>query len=167
MLKTTLRACREDGMHPATPVPSRRRTTRRRGLLVAAVAAILTLGLSACTPEAYASFDMINSSRWQAGRAPLDWNQDLWFKAQGWADQLARDGYLHHSYLPDGLGHLPWRKLGENVGVSSSIAGMHNAFMASTGHRNNILDSAFNFGAVGVTRDIFGRYWVVQEFMRL
>jgi uncharacterized protein YkwD len=154
-------------MHPATSVPAPRRLTRRRGLLVAAVAAILTLGLSACTPEAYSSFDMVNGARWQAGRAPLEWNQDLWFKAQAWADQLARDGYLHHSYLPDGLGHLPWRKLGENVGVSWSIPSMHNAFMNSAGHRANILDPAFNFGAVGVTIDGFGRYWVVQEFMRL
>jgi uncharacterized protein YkwD len=154
-------------MHSATAVPARRRITKRRGLLVAAVAACLTLGLSSCTPEAYSCFDMINASRWQAGRAPVEWHQDLWFKAQGWADQLSHDGYLHHSNLAAGLGHLPWRKLGENVGVGYNLGSVHNAFMGSTLHRNNILDTAFNFGAVGVTRDGFGRYWVVQSFMRL
>jgi uncharacterized protein YkwD len=154
-------------MHPATPVPTRRRLTRRRGLLVAAVAACLTLGLSACTPEAYSSFDMVNNSRWQAGRAPVEWQQDLWFKAQAWADQLAKDGYLHHSNLTDGVGHLPWRKLGENIGVGWTIQGVHNAFMNSTGHRANILDPAYNYAAVGVTQDAFGRYWVVQVFMRI
>jgi uncharacterized protein YkwD len=136
-------------------------------LLVAAVAACLTLGLSACTPESWSCFDMINNSRWQAGRAPVNFHGDLWFKAQGWADQLSHDQYLHHSNLADGVGHLPWRKLGENVGVGWTLSSVHNAFMASTAHRNNILDPAFNHAAVGVAVDWYGRYWIVQEFMRL
>jgi uncharacterized protein YkwD len=136
-------------------------------LLVAALAACLALALSACTPEQWQCFDMINNSRVANGRAPVDFNVDLWFKGQGWADQLAHDGYLHHSYLPSGLENLPWRKLGENIGVGGSLPAVHNAFMGSSGHRANILDPQFNFTAVGVTRDIFGRYWVVQEFMRL
>jgi uncharacterized protein YkwD len=153
---------------PAAPtVPARRKLTRRRSLILAAVAACLALALSACTPEQWASLDMINSSRAQAGRRPVEFHGDLWFKAQGWSDRLAADGYLHHSNLPDGLGHLPWRKLGENVGVGNSLGGVHNAFMSSTGHRNNILDPAFTQSAVGVSRDIFGRYWVAQEFMQM
>jgi uncharacterized protein YkwD len=110
---------------------------------------------------------MINASRAQNGRAPVEFHGDLWFKAQAWADHLSNQQRLSHSNLPDGLGHLPWRKLGENVGVGGSLGSIHNAFMGSSGHRANILDSAFNYSAVGVTRDSFGRYWVVQEFMRL
>jgi uncharacterized protein YkwD len=136
-------------------------------LIAAAVTAVLALAISACSAETYAAMDMINGSRWWAGRAPVELQIDLWFKAQGWADRLAADGYLHHSYLPDGLGGVPWRKLGENVAVAYSLQGAHDAFMASTGHRNNILDPAFTHAAVGVTVDGWGRYWVVQEFMRM
>jgi uncharacterized protein YkwD len=148
---------------PVPAVPSRRRS---RVVLLAATAALALL-LSACTPESWASFDMINASRAQNGRAPLEFHGDLWFKAQAWADHIAGQQRLSHSHLPDGLHHLPWRKLGENVGVAGSLGGVHNAFMGSTGHRANILDPAFTHTAVGVAGDWFGRYWVVQEFMRL
>jgi uncharacterized protein YkwD len=143
------------------------RRSRRHGVVVAAVAAIVVLLLSACTPESRAALNMINDSRTMNGRALLQFHVDLWYKGQGWSDRLMSDQYLHHSNLADGLGHLPWRKLGENIAVAGSIGGAHAAFMGSTGHRNNILDSAFTHAAVGVSRDGSGRYWVVQEFMRL
>lgn len=175
MLKPRSVAGRKNDMAvPATPTtldvahePTRGRRARRSRSLIATAVAVLTLALSACTPEQWAMFDMINWSRGGAGRAPVNFDVDLWFKAQAWADKMAWDQRLSHSYLPDGLWGKPWRKLGENVGVGWSFASIHNAFMASTGHRNNILDPAFNHAAVGITPDIFGRYWVAQEFMQL
>jgi uncharacterized protein YkwD len=141
--------------------------TRRRGAVAVAVAAIAVLILSACTPESRAALNMINDSRTMNGRALVQFHVDLWYKGQGWSDRLMQDQYLHHSNLSDGLGHLPWRKLGENIAVAGSISGAHAAFMKSTGHRNNILDPEYTHAAVGVSRDSAGRYWVVQEFMRL
>ncbi len=92
---------------------------------------------------------------------------DLWFKAQAWSDHMAGYQTLSHSNLTDGVGQLPWRKLGENVAVGYDLGAIQDAFMGSTGHRANILDPAFNYSAVGVSGDWYGRYWVVQEFMQM
>jgi uncharacterized protein YkwD len=154
-------------MTAASPVPLRRRVGARRGVLIGTVALCLALALSACTPESWACLDMINQSRAQNGRAPVEFNGDLWFKAQAWSDNMAWQGTLYHSNLTDGVSQLPWRKLGENVGVGYDLGSIHNAFMGSAGHRANILDPAFNYSAVGVSGDWYGRYWVTQEFMQM
>lgn len=155
-------------MTAAAPTAApRRRVTRRRSALLAVLIGCAALAVSACTPESWATFDMINSARAQNGRAGVEFNGDLWFKAQAWSDRLSADGYLHHSNLADGVGHLPWRSLGENVGVGYSLGSIHNAFMGSSGHRANILNPAFNYAAVGVTQDGYGRYWVTEVFMQM
>ncbi len=110
---------------------------------------------------------MVNQSRAQNGRAPVEFNLDLWFKAQAWSDHMAAYADFRHSNLTDGVGQLPWRKLGENIGVGYDLGSIHAAFMQSAGHRANILDPAFNYSAVGVTGDWYGRYWVTQEFMQM
>src|SRR5690606_16405439 len=109
--------------------------------------------------------DLVNNTRIANGRAPLNINLELYFKAQGWADKMAAEQRLSHSYLPGGISQ-PWRKLGENVGSVSSMPGIHNAFMASSAHRSNILGPAFNQLGVGVPRDQFGRYWVSEVCMQ-
>jgi uncharacterized protein YkwD len=123
------------------------------------------MGLGACSPEQNRTTDLVNSSRGAYGLPGLPTNIDLSLKAQAWSNQLANDQYLHHSYLPDGNGYN-WYRLGENVGVGSSLEQVQDAFMNSSGHRANILDGGFNRLGTGVTRDGAGRYWVVQEFMQ-
>src|SRR5262245_34475034 len=167
MLKRRSVTSRSTGMTAVQSAPPRRRKNRRRSVVLAAVIGCVALALSACTPESWACLDMINQSRAQAGRWPVEFHGDLWFKAQAWSDRMAADQYLHHSNLTDGVSQLPWRKLGENVGVGYALGALHNAFMASAGHRANILDPAFTQSAVGVTRDWYGRYWVTQEFMQM
>jgi uncharacterized protein YkwD len=151
-------------------IPSEHRSrprARRRVVLVAAVAACLALVLSACTPESMAALDKINASRTQSSVRQVQFQMDLWNKAQAWSDRMARENRLYHSNLTDGLGGLPWRKIGENVAVGWNLDSIHAAFMGSTGHRGNILDPAFNYAAVGVTRDASGRYWVTQVFVQM
>jgi uncharacterized protein YkwD len=148
-------------------VPTRRSLHRRRRVIFTAVLGCLMLAISACTPESWATLGMINTSRAQNSRAPVEFNMDLWFKAQGWSDYMAAYGTLTHSNLTDGVSQLPWRKLGENIGVGYSLDSIHNAFMGSAGHRANILDPAYNYSAVGVSGDWYGRYWVAQEFMQM
>lgn len=145
--------------------PHRRRTRRLAAIAVSAVAVI---GLAAsCTPEVAEAQDRLNADRTAYGRAPLDFNLSLYFKAQGWSDKLAKDGALSHSSLTDGNPYAGcWRKLGENVGYASTIAGVQQAFMNSAGHKANIIDPAFNTMGVGVTQAADGRYFVVQEFMQ-
>jgi uncharacterized protein YkwD len=146
--------------------PDKTPRTRRRAALISLAIATVAVLLAACTPEVYRSQDLVNAARAQHGRRALEFNLELHFKAQAWADTLSREQRLRHSHLPSGITQ-PWRKLGENVGVGGSVDSVHNAFMNSSGHRGNILDPAFNQIGAGVTRDGGGRYWVVQVFMQL
>jgi uncharacterized protein YkwD len=153
-------------MSPAVTrtVPARHRFRRAARLAVPTLA--LTLLFAACTPEINRSQELVNQTRRANGRAELAINLELFFKAQGWADVLAREQRLRHSNLSDGITQR-WRKLGENVGVGGNIDSVHSAFMNSAGHRANILDPAFNQLGVGVTRDGGGRYWIAQVYMQL
>ena|SRR6478735_6290231 len=149
---------------PITSSQSRRRTTRKVAWLTA-VLAVVALGLGACTPESNRATDLVNQSRNAKGLPSLQVNIDLYLQAAAWSNQLANDQYLHHrTDLSVGIGY-PWRVLGENVGRGYSIEQVHDAFMNSTAHRNNILDARFDTVGVGVTRDGNGQYWIVQEFM--
>lgn len=149
---------------PITAPTSRRRTTRTVAWLTALLA-VVALGLGACTPESNRATDLVNQSRSQNGLPALQVNIDLYLQAAAWSNQLANEQYLHHrADLAQGIGYA-WRVLGENVGRGYSIEQVHDAFMNSTAHRDNILDSRFDTIGVGVTRDANGQYWIVQEFM--
>lgn len=86
--------------------------------------------------------------------------------AREWTRVMVSLGYIRHtsqlSVLPEKYcGAGGWTKLGENVGVSglsapnndeastSSSTSVFNAFMASEGHRRNILDRQFTHHGVG------------------
>jgi uncharacterized protein YkwD len=56
-----------------------------------------------------------------------------------------------------------WTTLGENVGVGSTVTSLHEAFMNSPAHRDNILYSSFRHVGVGVMRED-GRMWVTVIF---
>lgn len=149
---------------PITSSTSRRRTTRKVAWLTA-VLAVVALSLGACTPDSNRATELVNQSRNANGLPSLQVNIDLYLQAAGWSNQLANDQYLHHrTNLSEGIGY-PWRVLGENVGRGYSIEQVHTAFMNSSAHRANILDSRFDTIGVGITRDANGQYWIVQEFM--
>jgi uncharacterized protein YkwD len=106
--------------------------------------------------------DLINQSRRANGRAGAALQRQLTTKALAWAERLARQGYLSHSNLASGA-PAGWRSLAENVGMGSSLSGIHQAFMSSRGHRSNILG---NYNYIGTGYAVgHGRLWVVQEFM--
>jgi uncharacterized protein YkwD len=132
---------------------------------LAVLTAVVVMALGACTPEEDRATELVNQSRNSVGLPGLPTNIDLVLKAQAWSRQLANDQRLYHSNLTDGIGYN-WARLGENVGYGYSIEQVHDAFMNSSGHRANILDSRFNRIGLGVTRSGDGRYWVVQEFMQ-
>lgn len=56
-----------------------------------------------------------------------------------------------------------WVTLGENVGVGSTIRSLHNAFMNSPAHRDNILYSTYRYVGVGAIKRN-GRLWVTVIF---
>lgn len=56
-----------------------------------------------------------------------------------------------------------WTILGENVGVGGDVQSLHQAFMDSPGHRENILLSTFRHVGIGVAQKD-GRMWVTVIF---
>ena len=110
---------------------------------------------------------LVNVSRVQAGLRPVRQNATLDAKADAWAKGMRDRCQISHSRLADGA-PSNWRKLGENVGTGNNVAEVHTAYMASPGHRANVLDPAFTeIGTASVwgTCNGFHRVFTVHVFM--
>jgi uncharacterized protein YkwD len=149
-----------------------RRRSRHRGRALALALVLLLLGTSSACESTEADRaevrTEVNRSRAAEGLPPLRRNLQLDVKADAWAQHLRNTCTLQHSRLADGA-PPGWRKLGENVGRGGSIAAIHAAYLASPGHRANILDPSFRLigtaavsGMCGHQRTVF----TVQVFMR-
>lgn len=144
------------------------RAARALPVMLALVAALVAL----VAPRASASVSTdvaaaINSSRGEAGLAPLTPNSSVDAVAQAWAEQLASAGELSHN--PSYTDQIPagWTGAAENVAMASepSAAGMHTQLMNSPGHRANILGDFTHVG-VGFAVDDSGAGWLVEVFAR-
>lgn len=143
-----------------------RSTTVRRSLAAAVLA--VAVSLAGClTDQQQSVLSELNADR-QANRrtvlpADLQAAQD---KAQAWAEYLASRNALSHSNLSAGMSGVRWCGLAENVGYGSSIAAVEDQFMASAGHRANILSTSWDVVGVGHARN-GGRHFVVHFFVNL
>ncbi len=108
--------------------------------------------------------DLINRDRRAAGRSSLATELQLTRVARDWSQTMADARSLSHR--PDLAGQISgdWQLLGENVGVGPSLSRLHDAFMASPGHKANVLGE-FNRVGVGVV-EADGRLWVTVNFLR-
>lgn len=143
----------------------RSRTSRslRRALLVLLAGAILVT-VSSCdlAGQAATSAILINRERSARSIPGLAWDDELARKATAWAERMAATSTLMHSRLSDGVGGY-WTVLGENVGWGDDIATVHDRFMGSPVHRDDILNRSFRAVGVGVA-EAGGRIWVAQVF---
>jgi uncharacterized protein YkwD len=108
--------------------------------------------------------------RWN-GVDPIPIDGDLSAQAQLQADRMAACGCLYHS--PSGeFGwwlNRGWRSLGENVGATTgqgifALFGVHLAFIASPGHRANMLNPSHDAIGVAVRSSPDGRMWIAQFY---
>lgn len=78
--------------------------------------------------------------------------------------EMVRANSLHHT-PSDVLRRrvTNWVELGENVGVGNTVTSLHQAFMNSPAHRDNIVRSSYRYVGVGVIRKD-GRMWVTVLF---
>lgn len=146
-------------------------TFRRRLAAVAAAVAAL-IALTGCmNPEERSFFDRTNALRAANGLAAYRENNDLDNKAQAWARRMAGEARLYHSDLREGTEMLDWRLLGENVGRAADSANvdavLHDALVASPGHRANLLSARFTHMGVGVARGGDGNVYVAEVFAEL
>ena len=123
----------------------------------------------------------VNRVRVDRHLKPLRRSRELARAAQQHADDMARNGYLSHTNL-EGRNPLErvqtagiegFRLLAENIGESnigeSNIAGdriaaVIEAWLASTAHRKNLLNPAFNHTGIGAAETPDGRSLFVQLF---
>jgi hypothetical protein len=112
---------------------------RRLGLAaLAGLVSVMTMPLSASAASAEDQlFDLINAERAAEGLPALKEHSDLMVGAE---DQA------------------------ENVGYGGSVSVVHDALMASPGHRENILNSRYSHLGVGVVVQD-GTVWVAEVFM--
>lgn len=161
-----------EDMSPPAVRRGRPRTSMRNRSAVVLAAVVFAVAMAGCMPgDARTFLDRTNALRSSQGIAPLHEEDTLTNKAEAWAQHMASTGVLAHSSLSAGLGGLPWRSLGENVGVSSptgdTLLSIHNAFVGSSYHRANLLNRGFTNMGVGVAQDRYGRIWVAQVFASL
>jgi uncharacterized protein YkwD len=159
----------------------------KRLSLVTVIVGLSAVLLAGCTrPEASGALAAVNADRATIAAAPLGQDYTLAAKAQSWAQHLTDTSggncsmaTLSHSDLRDGA-PAGWRMLGENVGcriapgdVASSVAPLQASFMASPGHRANIMNASYNAGGMGLASApaAVGNGWIVvyeaQEFAQL
>jgi len=145
----------------APPIP---RPARRSAVVVVALAATILL-LTGCLNSSQSQVQSeLNKDRQAYGLRSLSIQSDAQAKAQAWAERLARENRLYHSNLSDGI-RTRWCSLGENVGYGSSVAAIEDSYMASPGHRANILSTTWNGVGVGYARN-GNRIFTVQFFIK-
>ena len=140
------------------------RSPGRAVVLVAATALAVSalVGVptaSAGTTES-ALVTKINAARAAAGLPAVSVSGDLVAAARRHSGAMAGRAALYHSSL---AGICCFRALAENVGVGTTSAVVHVAFMGSSGHRANILNPAMRQVGVGVVSS-GGQLWVTEIF---
>lgn len=100
-------------------------------------------------------FEDVNAARAGAGLRALTWNRQLSCLSTNWSAEMAATGNLHHRDLNATIrspGYSVYRTLGENVlrgPYGMSAQAMFDAWMASPGHRANILSASFTSIGIG------------------
>ncbi len=134
------------------------------------VAALATIGLGVTAGADSGSeaefLAKINSSRANAGLAPLAANGSLTSYARTHTAAMMDAGEIYHSSSAQlgAAGGTGWDRMGENVGRGQTPSSLHEAFMNSSGHRANILGD-YNYVGIGTgTKD--GYLYVTVIFMK-
>ena len=120
----------------------------RRASAVAGIVAVALLLAGCLTPGQDSVLRELNADRRAYNRSNLPTHAQAQAKAQAWAEKLAREGRLYHSTLTAGITDN-WCGLGENVGYGGTVAQIQDAYMASAGHRDNVLNTSWNGVGVG------------------
>lgn len=129
-------------------------------LLVAMTIALSPLaahGADATTTESSFSADdelayvaKVNEVRAAHGLGPLTIDSNMTEAARGWTTWMVDNTKLAHA--DDIVTGAPsdWLKVGENVGCGGMLDAIWEAFLASPGHRANVLDPAYDLIGIGV-----------------
>jgi uncharacterized protein YkwD len=107
----------------------------------------------------------INGARSNHGVRTLHMGNRLVAIARRHSAEMAQANSLYHNpNLATDLRSVQFSIAGENVGVGPSLPILHDAFMASPPHRENVLRPEFEKIGVGVVTSGDGRIWITIVF---
>lgn len=113
-------------------------------------------------------FNLINAQRTKNGLAALKSDSEVQRVARIKAQDMVDKNYFDHQSPTYGSPFdmlksfkISYRTAGENIAANSSNTGAVNAWMNSSGHRANILNSNFNYTGIGVVNSPkYGKMYV-------
>ncbi len=101
--------------------------------------------------------NLLNNERTSRGLRPLQVDADVSRVARLKSQDMVRNNYFSHysptyGYFSTMLRNagISFRYAGENIAGASSVERAHNALMASSGHRANILRAGYTHVGVGI-----------------
>lgn len=132
--------------------------------------------LGACSvaqsPREQAIVDLTNQERSEAGVGPLVWDAALAAAAQAHAERMAREGPISHRYggepdLPERAANAGARfsLIEENIAVADTPFHVHQGWMRSQGHHDNLLNPAIDRIGVGIV-EARGVLYVAADYSR-
>jgi uncharacterized protein YkwD len=133
------------------------------GVAVALLASPNVPTASATTAKEASLLQLVNGARAKRGIAPLSLSDQISRLARRHSRQMASRRLLFHSTCLSCRFPIVWDILGENVGTAGSLRRVHRMMMKSSGHRGNILGTAFNGVGIGVVKK-GRRLWITEIF---
>ena len=127
---------------------------------------------SQLTADEQEVFDLINAKRLANGLPALKINDELQNVARIKAQDMVDNNYFSHASPTYGSPFdmmksfgINYKTAGENIAGNSNNSSAVNAWMNSSGHKANILNSSFNYTGIGVVSSPkYGKMYV-QMFM--
>ena len=113
-------------------------------------------------------FDLINTQRTNNGLTALKLDTEALNVARIKAKDMVDNNYFSHNSPTYGSPFqmlnsfkVTYKTAGENIAGNSSNSGAVNAWMNSSGHKANILNSSFNYTGIGVVKSSkYGKVYV-------
>lgn len=109
------------------------------------------------TSDEWEAFNLINQQRSQNGLSPLKIDYEVQRVARIKAQDMVNNNYFSHTSPTYGSPFnmlnnfkVSYRTAGENIAGNSSNSAAVTAWMNSSGHKANILNSSFNYTGIGV-----------------
>ena len=120
------------------------------------------------TSDEWEVFNLINQQRSQNGLSPLKIDYEVQRVARIKAQDMVNNNYFSHTSPTYGSPFnmlnnfkVSYRTAGENIAGNSSNSAAVTAWMNSSGHKANILNSSFNYTGIGVVNGSkYGKIYV-------
>ena len=115
---------------------------------------------------------LVNQARANAGLSKLTADDNITKVARIKAQDMVNNNYFSHNSPTYGTPFemmksfgISYKSAGENIAAHSTVEAAFNAWMNSSGHRANILNSSFNYTGIGVVSSPKYGKMLVQMFV--